>query len=263
MCDRIRTSYQNNGELSETAKFQLKPQYKNYARIDDALKKEQEIREQIKKGNLNFKNTEREKLNKKRMTLVVLWAVGIVFLTTIIYFTFECDTVVLPLIISMLPISLVIMYRISVITEECMTLISNHGHNEEILGERKITLMYSELLLNVDLCRFLGIPDDIQFDADELPYYKHSPPNTSTNYGSFTRYIASTSGARYHKVSGCSGAYDPVHMYQLSLNGYSFKYRFYTPCQICGHGDVIAVPEWYTYYRKVRDVTKKYGIKTK
>lgn len=242
--------------MDEQVLHQLKPYYQNYRRIDNALKKEKELRDKIRSKKLSFNDSEMKKLNKKRLIVVLLWAIAIALLTTILYFVFSCDTIVVPLIISTLIFSLIAMYYISSFTEDCITRINKYEHDEEIIAEREIVKMYSELLTNVDIYKFLAIPSEIKFDKDGLPYSNNHIPDSPIAYGTYTRYIAPFSGSRYHVTRGCSGAYTPVHMYNLTLDGYCV----YTPCKVCGVGDTIVVPEWYVYYRKVRDITKKYGI---
>lgn len=246
--------------MDEQVLHQLKPYYQNYRRIDNALKKEKELRDKIRSKKLSFNDSEMKKLNKKRLIVVLLWAIAIALLTTILYFVFSCDTIVVPLIISTIIASLIAMYYISSVTEDCITKINKYVHDEEIIAEREIVKMYSELLTNVDIYQFLAIPSDIKFDKDDLPYKNNPIPDLPMPYGDFTRYIAPSSGSRYHRTRGCSGAHTPVHMYSLSLNEYRLSVRYYTPCGICGLRDTIVVPEWYVYYRKVRDITKKFGI---
>ncbi len=248
----------------EENQSQIKSQLKrnnNYARIDGALQKEKELREKIRNEKIHFRNSEIKKLNDKRAIAVILWGIAIALLTTIIYFMFSCDTIIAPLIISTLPISLIVMHYISSTTEESITAITKHECDEEIIVERAIVRMYSEVLLNVDIYQFLSIPSDIRFDKNGLPYYDTTDLSSSRPYGSFTRYIASQSGSRYHRTYGCSGAYSPIHIYPLSLNDYYMNWRRYTPCQVCGGRDIIVVPQWYIYYQKVRDITNKYEIK--
>ena len=231
---------------------QLKNNYsKNYERIDDALQKEKELRDKIRNEKINFRNSEIKKMKNKRRIAVFLWGGAIALLTTIIT----------PLIISTLIVSLITMYYIATITEESITAITKYECDKEKLAEREIVRMYTELLYNVDIYPFLGIPSDIKCDKNGLPYGKESSSNSVKPYGSLTRYITSLSGSRYHRTRGCSGAYTPIHIYPLALNDYYMNWRVYTPCRVCGIGDTIIVPQWYIYYKKVIDIANKYEIK--
>lgn len=234
----------------------------HYRLIDNLLYKEKSLRETVTKDNSKYRQTEMDKLIKTRWILFAMWAIGIVVFTTIIYFMFSCDTILIPLIISTVVISPIVMYLLSSTTEERITAIHSYGKIKEIQTERDIVKMYTELLHNVDIYEFLGIPSDIKFDAHDLPYHDGANADSQRPYGSLTRYIAPSSGTRYHIKQGCSGAHSPIHGYELSLNEYRKAWRYYSPCNVCiGSRDSISVPQWYVYYLKVVKITNHYDIK--
>lgn len=248
-------------DYGKDEKFQMKPYCKNYSRIDSALQREKELRETTENDITKYRQTEMDKLYKTRWILFAVWIAGIVLLTTIVFFLFSCDTIIIPFIVSTMAISPVIMYFIASVTEDRITSITTYRQNKEIKAEIYIVKMYTDLLHNIDIYAFLGIPLDIKFYKDDLPYRLESDLNSSKPYGSFTRYIAPITGSRYHTTNGCSGAFTPIHVLDLSLNEYRINWRYYTPCLVCGNRDTIVVPQWYIYYRKVKDITSKYEIK--
>ena len=234
----------------------------HYQLIDNALYKEKTLRETTEKDISKYRQDEMDKLHKTRWILLAVWVLGIALFTTIIFFWFSCETILIPLIMSTAVVSPIIMYLIASITEERITAITAHGRDKEIKAEREIVKMYTELLHNVDIYEFLGIPYDIKFDAHDLPYHDGVNPYSQRPYGSLTRYIAPSSGTRYHIKQGCSGAYSPIHGYELSLNEYRKAWRYYSPCNVCiGSRDSIGVPQWYVYYLKVVKITNHYDIK--
>lgn len=91
------------------------------------------------------------------------------------------------------------------------------------------------------------VPPNITF-IDGLP-----KDSGEQKYGSYTLYVSS-SGACYHKKSGCCSAHIPIHAFEIR--------RKYRPCSKCCTGDLpnFDVPKWYSDYIKLKKKCIDYGI---
>ena len=235
---------------------------KNYYQIDKALYKEKLLREDTKADISKHKEQKTRYLNKARTIWIVVWIIAVSILTPIIYSIFSCEHWIPPLIASLIIVSPIAIYAICSLTADITADIANYGKEKELENERKIVKMYTELLNNVDVYQFLGIPSNMVFDENDLPNTYKTDFTLPRPYGNYTRFVAPHSGSRYHVKRGCSGAYHPVHIYDLSLNEYRFKWRYLSACQVCvGYRDSVEVPKWFIYYRKVRKITNEYEIK--
>lgn len=257
--EELLRKYQESRQEATKKRQQIES---NYQLIDTALTKEKSLREASKKDIAEHREVEMNRLIKMRWILFATWAIVVSLLTTIIYFAFSCDSLLSPVIISTIIVSPIVMYYLSSVTEERVTEIHTYGRMNEIQAERDIVRMYTELLHNVDIYEFLGIPSSIKFDEHDLPYNDGTNHYSQTPFGPLTRYIAPSSGTRYHITRGCSGAYSPIHIYNLALNDFRQSWRQFSPCNVCiGPRDSITVPQWYVYYLKVTKITNQYAIK--
>lgn len=235
----------------------------HYQQIDEAINKEKTLRETTSADISKHKEQKTRYLNKARTIWIVAWIIAVTILTPLIRYIFSCETWLLPLIDSLIIASPIAIYAICSLTAEITSEIANYGKEKELANERNIVKMYTELLNNVDVYQFLGIPSNIVFDKNDLPNTFETDFTLPRPYGNYTRFVAPHSGSRYHVKRGCSGAYHPVHIYDLSLNEYRFNWRYLSACQVCvGYKDSVEVPKWFIYYRKVREITNEYGIKS-
>lgn len=235
---------------------------KNYYQIDKAIHKEKNLREDTKADISKYKEQRTHYLNKARRTWIVSWIIAVSVLTPLIHLVLPWGKWVASLIASLIIVSPLVIYAICSLTADITAEIANYGKEKELANERNIVKMYTELLNNVDIYQFLGIPSYIVFDENDLPNTSKTDFTLTHPYGNYTRFVAPHSGSRYHVKRGCSGAYHPVHIYDLSLNEYRFNWRYLSACQVCvGYRDSVEVPKWFIYYRKVRKITNEYGIK--
>ena len=81
------------------------------------------------------------------------------------------------------------------------------------------------------------VPDGVTFDSDDLPHYYQD----ATVESRMTVYIAH-SGKKYHRIRGCSDAFDSTHLFLAA--------SVRTPCNKCVPSAAMnyRIPEWYYRY---------------
>lgn len=241
-------------------KQQLKPWKGHFNRIDSALKKEKELKDKLSESCANLRLDAESKLTKQKILKTILWVIFTVLLTLFSFWFYNADTILIPLIVSVTIITPLMFMWLSSSVKEIMNTLSYKIVEKEKTTYKQIVSMYSNLLCNINMYEFLSIPEELRFDKDKLPYYvtKSKMDNShlrDSKYGLFTRYVSNYSGRKYHVKEGCSGAYTPIHSYQIALATY------YAPCQRCiGYKDEIIIPEWYEYYLKIKKISEEYNI---
>lgn len=241
-------------------KQQLKPWKKHFKQIDAALKKEKELKDKLSGSCTNLRWDAESKLTKQKIIKTILWIIFTALLTLLSYSLFDADTILIPLIVSVIIITPIMFLWLSSSVKGIMDSLSEQIIEKEKATYKQIVSLYSNLLCNINVYEFLSIPEDLRFDKDDLPYYATKSIMDKSylrvsKYGLFTRYVSNYSGRKYHIKEGCSGAYSPIHAYEIALATY------YAPCQRCiGYKDELIIPEWYEYYLKIKKISEEYDI---
>lgn len=227
----------------------LAPGKGNYEKIDNVIQAERDLRNEVSCECSKFRKEKIRKIIISTLILLASWSIAIPLVSVIVYHLFDADSVFMPIIISFVIVSPVILLIMSLVTANHCNKISKFKIDKEKELERKTTAMYANLLCGKEIHDFLDIPQHYDFDKEGLPFVKYLD-----DY--FIRYIAPHSGTKYHKEKGCCKATFPVHIYTLSGD--------YSPCSKCNRDEQeSASPEWHEYYMKVRRIVEKYGFEIK
>lgn len=245
-----------------TVKKQLKhrPFKQHFNQINSALKKEKELKDKLAESLTNLRLNAESDLTKDKIFKTILWIIFTAVSTILLYLILESETIMAPLIFSVVTITPLMFWWLQTSTKGIMESLSNDIVEKEKTTCKQIVSMYSNLFCGENMYEFLSIPSDICFDKNNLPYYEtkskmDNSPLRDSKYGLFTRYVSNYSGRKYHVREGCSGAYNPIHAYEIALATH------FAPCQRCiGEKDSIIIPEWYEYYLKAKKISEEYNI---
>lgn len=113
-------------------------------------------------------------------------------------------------------------------------------------------LYFSNLYKGKSIYELANVPENIDFDENDLPI---SIDDSGLEWGKeFTVYVTKY-GQCYHRNRSCSGAYNPVHIFneakKISAIG----------CRKCSSGERFIIPEWYYKYLEIKKIKSRYGIK--
>lgn len=117
------------------------------------------------------------------------------------------------------------------------------GTKESFASERE---MYLSLYGHIAPEALAKIPYNMEIGSDGLPKMKGY-----IGWGPELTFYVSSSGNRYHKKCGCSGATTPVHALRVS-------HRYL--CSRCAASAQIPDLSWYFEYIKIRRIKEKYKI---
>lgn len=235
---------------------------RHYSQIDNAIQKEAEIRDKIKKECASYESAKSHELRKKKVGLFIAWLVLIALLVAIGFYVFSLQNALISAIVAIAIVSFVAVWISTLLTKKHEGVVQYFRETKEMHANWEVKSVYWNLLNGIVIRPFLGIPEDISFVDGQPSDVTESSPSTRP-YGTFNRYVSLNCGKCFHTVEGCSGARFPINALELSYNDYKIGHRYYTPCGVCvkSWNSTIIVPEWYTYYVKVKNIADKYDIK--
>lgn len=239
--------------MSETSK-------ENCKKLRELSEYEEKVRSDMQLNRKKFVQDKNKELIKRIISSTIGCAISIVIIFVILYIFFLYSNP-LNLILLSLAISMVFyIFRICYGISERNTDIAKYDLSTTVDIEKKILKNYMELLCNVDIKKFLSIPENVYFDNNNQPIHKLENPNSKIPFGDFTRYTT-VSGKKYHTKYNCHGATYPTNIITLSNKNYYDRFTYLEPCGICDSTHQNAKPpEWYTCYLIAKEIANKYEI---
>ena len=225
----------------------------NVSRIDKAINYDKEMAAQCENYCTLYEHNASEEFKRNVLKFLAGWVAATLSLIFILLMLvgFETDSVGAFVIVSVLVTGAITIYLIFSSYKRIMGECSRLKVEKEKETAKLISVNYSEVLHNIDVYSFLGIPKTITLDENFLPV--DSEKTSSRPYGTYTRYIAPT-GRCIHTQESCRGGI-PFHVFQVAKSGLA-------PCSFCGNSSDqhINCPSWYTYLMKIRKISKDYNI---